>query len=239
MVDVIEQNKETYEKCYSFLDFFSYQVQFKKKTVKQILKKINIKEESTVLDIGFGSGDILSLFPKNAYLKGTEQSKNAVLRVKKHFPKGEFFLVEDERIPLPDNSVDLCTLSHIIEHVTNDEILLSEINRVLKVGGKAIALIPINEVIRDPRHVREYTISGFREMMEEKFNIQNWFENDYLSTWIDSRVSKSGRGKLDGVISYLFNLIFSRMPLVMLKRIEKNLSHRYKPQQLCIVAIKR
>ncbi len=69
--------------------------------------------------------------------------------------------IETERIPLPDQSVDAVLAIHIIEHLHNPIILLSEAIRILKIGGKLIIITPnwrkqVKTFWRDPTHVHPY-----------------------------------------------------------------------------------
>src|SRR5262249_36838215 len=85
----------------------------------------------------------------------------------------------------PDGSFDVVLCSHVLEHVTDDRRALSELHRVLKPGGCAIVLVPIDykraETFEDPTvvspgdrerlfwqadHVRLYG-RDFRERLEE------------------------------------------------------------------------
>jgi hypothetical protein len=54
----------------------------------------------------------------------------------------------------PDDSFDVVLCSHVLEHVTDDRRALSELYRVLKPGGWAIVLVPIDhkraETFEDP-----------------------------------------------------------------------------------------
>jgi len=50
--------------------------------------------------------------------------------------------IEEGLAFIPDNSVDVLTSKHFLEHIQNLEFLISEIHRVLKPGGKHIAIVP-------------------------------------------------------------------------------------------------
>jgi SAM-dependent methyltransferase len=49
-----------------------------------------------------------------------------------------------EQIDLPDATIDVAIASHVLEHV-DDRKALSELRRILKPGGKLIALVPLVE----------------------------------------------------------------------------------------------
>lgn len=59
---------------------------------------------------------------------------------------------------LEDNSVDEIHSSHLLEHIEELELLLSEIHRVLKVGGKKVAIIPH---FSNPFFYSDYTHKSF------------------------------------------------------------------------------
>lgn len=73
-------------------------------------------------------------------------------------PRNADIALNIEEIELPDDSIDLVVCSHVLEHV-QDSKALSEINRILKPGGRAILMFPIVEgwdaTYEDPAHISE------------------------------------------------------------------------------------
>ena len=55
-------------------------------------------------------------------------------------------IVDIQDIPYDDDYFELIYCSHVLEHVPDDRKALSEIHRVLKPGGIALILVPINGV---------------------------------------------------------------------------------------------
>jgi ubiquinone/menaquinone biosynthesis C-methylase UbiE len=57
-------------------------------------------------------------------------------------------------LPFPDGSVDVILCSHVLEHVVEDRKALRELYRVLRPGGWALVLVPIDfsrgETFEDP-----------------------------------------------------------------------------------------
>ena len=47
-----------------------------------------------------------------------------------------------QNLKLNDSSYDLVLINHVLEHVENDKIALSEIARILKTNGRAIITVP-------------------------------------------------------------------------------------------------
>ena len=87
-------------------------------------------------------------------------------------------------IPEPDESFDFIICYHILEHIENDKIAISELHRVLKKGGIAFIQTPFKEgeiyedfSIKDPQqrlihfgqddHVRIYSLQGLQQRLED------------------------------------------------------------------------
>jgi SAM-dependent methyltransferase len=85
-----------------------------------------------------------------------------------------------------DNTVDYFICSHMLEHVPDDRKAMSELYRILKPGGKGIAMVPIDlnreDVLEDPTisdenerwrlfgqndHVRLYSKQGFTQRLKD------------------------------------------------------------------------
>jgi len=94
-----------------------------------------------------------------------------------------------QRLPFNDNSFDYIWCSHVLEHVKNDQQALGELNRVLKVDGKAIILIPLQaekteefthlssrkarlEKTGHPEHLRNYGPDFKKRLMDAGFNVK-------------------------------------------------------------------
>jgi SAM-dependent methyltransferase len=58
--------------------------------------------------------------------------------------RGVDFLVDIQRLPLADDSVDFLWCHHVLEHIENDGSAMSELNRVLRSGtGELIVSVPM------------------------------------------------------------------------------------------------
>jgi predicted SAM-dependent methyltransferase len=101
-------------------------------------------------------------------------------------------------IPFEDDSVDVILCSHVLEHVPDDRRAMAEMIRVLKPGGWALALVPIdphrNATHEDPTvaapedrerefgqadHVRLYGMDYPQRLEEEGFAVA---VDDYIQT---------------------------------------------------------
>ena len=100
---------------------------------------------------------------------------------------------------IASNSFDIFICSHVLEHVDDDRIALSELFRILKVGGFGILMVPINlktqEIDEDPTisdigerwrrfgqddHVRLYSKQGFIQRVKDAGFVINALGVEYF-----------------------------------------------------------
>jgi SAM-dependent methyltransferase len=123
-----------------------------------------INQDSRILDIGSGNGQkavaLTSYLSSNGSYEGFDIFKVGIdwssKHITKRYPNFKFQYVDvynkhynpdgtiiplDFKFPYPDNSFDFAFLVSVFTHMNEKEILryLSEINRVLKIGGKCLA----------------------------------------------------------------------------------------------------
>lgn len=107
----------------------------------------------TILDFGCGKGEILSEISKlnpNAKLIGVDVSEKALEEARKLFPQAEFRLIKDgEKVPIGDKEVDFIFSSEVIEHIYDTENAISEMNRILKPGGKLLLTTPYHGFLKN------------------------------------------------------------------------------------------
>jgi ubiquinone/menaquinone biosynthesis C-methylase UbiE len=97
-------------------------------------------EDKVVLDIGCGHGDLLEeAFKKAKDTYGIDPDIKAIERNKfiKHLQ-----VADAENLPFQDNFFDIVTMAWVVEHLEHPEVVLKEINRVLKPGGFVCFLTP-------------------------------------------------------------------------------------------------
>lgn len=105
-----------------------------------ILRQIPIGE--TVVEIGMGKGELAEVLRKKGFdYKGTDISKE---KAKKYGGK-----VEDvTKLSFKNESIDVIICSEVLEHIPEVDTAIMEIQRVLKLGGKAIITVPNKEKLR-------------------------------------------------------------------------------------------
>jgi len=133
--------------------------------------RYHIAESSSFLEIGCGRGDFV-----NAFLR-LGLSCHAVDKLDRHSDLNASVSfnkinIENEKLPFPDNSMDVVFAKAVIEHLWDPTNLVDECKRVLKSGGvgKLLILTPdwksfIYRFYDDYTHVRPYTVMSLRNLL--------------------------------------------------------------------------
>lgn len=123
-------NKSLFEKMYQFVKGIA---------LKNKLKLINSQsQKGRVLDIGAGVGDFLLVCKNNGWESiGIEPSDKAKTIAKN---KGVIFV--EKLSDLEDNSFDVITMWHVLEHVPDLENQIKELKRLIKPNGTVIIAVP-------------------------------------------------------------------------------------------------
>ena len=107
--------------------------------LKNKLKLINSEsQKGRILDIGAGVGDFLSVAKNDGWQTiGIEPSEKAKAIAKK---KGVSFV--ENLSELENNSFDVITMWHVLEHVPDLENQIAELKRLIKPNGTIIIAVP-------------------------------------------------------------------------------------------------
>ena len=135
----------------------SFEVRSKIEVFKFIARNNKISfNNKTVLDIGFGSGNILEIIKKlGAKCFGVEISQTAVDRLQNK--EYQLKCTDGTTLPYKNNFFDIVIASHTIEHIQDEYKILEEIRRVLKPGGLVIIGVPTGKTGYNPFHFRNYS----------------------------------------------------------------------------------
>ncbi len=130
-----------YKKAKEKGDFYSGH----RKTILDFIKKSAINQ-SSLLEVGCGTGEISRMLPKEIKYYGIDTSSFAIEKSKKENERqGVNFYLSDakqERLNFDDEHFDFVLSVYSLEHFNNPRFMLDEMARLLKPGGRMIILAP-------------------------------------------------------------------------------------------------
>ena len=139
-----DNKRSLFEKAYHFV---------KNIALKNKLNLINGEQsrKGRILDIGAGTGDFLLTAKNDGWetvgVEPSERAKNIAIQ------KGISFV--NEIGDLQNNSFDVITMWHVLEHVPNLELQIAELKRLLKPTGTLIVAVP-NFKSYDAQHYKTF-----------------------------------------------------------------------------------
>lgn len=172
--------QEEYEKLASFYDRrWAFYINA---TVQATLKRITIRDQASVLDLGCGTGVLLQRLTKQyptAKLSGLDTSA-AMLAIaqQKRLDSVQLQTGAADQLPFPEHHFDLVISTSAFHYFQNPEKAFQEIRRVLKPQGQLTLTdwcrdyLSINCLDRwlhwvDDAHVRAYTIDELQKMLTD------------------------------------------------------------------------
>lgn len=177
-----------------------------------------------VVEIGCGEGYGMQLL--------ADQSEHYVA-IDKKFPAGyqrqSNTLFTYARLPdlsaVGSNSFDTVICFQVIEHIRRDDMLLAEMKRILKPGGRLLLTTPnrLMSLTRNPFHVKEYTAAEMHTAIEthfSRFSLRGIYGNEKVRDYY-------GRNKasVQRITRYdVFNLQY-RLPAALLRLPYNILNH--------------
>ena len=143
---------------------------------------------------------LLHIAPEQAYYKRLKQCSNIeYTSLDLNSPIADIN-ADIKNMPFDNGSFDIVICNHVLEHIEEDDLALSEIYRVLKKGGFSILQIPLDkkqsttyedETIKSPElrkkhfgqydHVRMYGMDFFNKLNDVGFESQPVYYSDRFS----------------------------------------------------------
>jgi 2-polyprenyl-3-methyl-5-hydroxy-6-metoxy-1,4-benzoquinol methylase len=133
----------------------------------------------SILDVGCGSGTLLGLLKRRGFhAKGVDFSAEAA-KIAKTENGVEVAVGSLEEAHFPDQSFDVVTLFHVMEHVINPHQVLAEVARVLASNGVVVLQVPNIESwqfkifgakwygLDIPRHVIDYSKNSILKLLND------------------------------------------------------------------------
>ncbi len=136
-------NRSLFEKAYHFV---------KRTALKRKVSLINdCQEKGVLLDIGAGTGDFLAAAENAGWrIVGAEPSPKA-----RDAAAAKGISLLESTAGLKDNSFDIITMWHVLEHVYDPEAQITELKRLLKPKGTILIAVP-NFKSFDAKHYGEF-----------------------------------------------------------------------------------
>ncbi len=141
--------------------------------VRNYWKELNLRN-GKVLDLGCGKGLFGKYKPKGVEVYGLDVDSGAIRDAKK-FEKAKKADL-NKKLPFKSGFFDAIFAKDVFEHLIEPWKLAAECNRVLKKGGKILAIVPSPSAKAwdDYTHVRPFTKRAIQELF-----LDNGFEIEY------------------------------------------------------------
>lgn len=135
-----ETNPDQFSKIYNHPSAVLFR-SLELRTIYENTKDLNFSQPS--LDLGCGDGKIASLLFDEHFTYGVDNGEaNDVQEAIDNKIYGKVFLESAEKMSLPNESVNFVFSNCVIEHIPNNEAVLSEVSRILKPGGAFVFTVP-------------------------------------------------------------------------------------------------
>ena len=140
---------------------------------------LELVERKNVLDIACGEGyGSAILAKKSKKVVGVDVSPTVISHAKKKYSKLDNLSFKEgstDQIPLNDNSVEVVVSFETLEHISQQDQMLSEIKRVLTKDGKLILSTPdknnylAESDFENKHHIKELSISELKKLVSKYF----------------------------------------------------------------------
>lgn len=179
------------------------------KIILDISKNFENKENIRILDWGCGKGELINYLKNNNFnCYGVEISEfkmqQNIIKDKKNISEKIFLINSDNKTTFESNYFDIVLTNQVIEHISDKDSFLNEINRILKKGGYSYNILPakyrINEVHLKMPFVHWLPKNYFRKYLIYFFNLfkfNHWQEclsltyNDKVNHYYNYSINKT------------------------------------------------
>ena len=129
----------------------------------------NGSHERRILDVGCGTGTMLTYLASYGQAQGVDIDEEAVGYCRER-GLTDVRLGAAETLPFEDGSFDLVTALDVVEHLDDDAAALREIRRVLRPRGKVLVTVPAHPFLWGDQdevnqHKRRYVATEVRERL--------------------------------------------------------------------------
>jgi len=171
-------NVQEYEKMYNLENYYWW-FQGRKKIILNLLKKFtrNLNTNTTVLDVGCGTGLILEALNSFCRPVGIDFSRKA-LSYCQNRNLNSLLLADVDHLPIASQSCDILLALDLLEHIPDDHKLLRDFFRILKPGGFLLVTVPAHQFLWSEHdealnHFRRYSFNQILRLVRSAgFEVQ-------------------------------------------------------------------
>lgn len=164
--------EQFYEQMFD-LEAGNFWFRSRSKLINLMIKKY-FREAKSMLEIGCGSGYVLSTIEKTypgLSLSGSEIFTRGLSFAANRVRKTALFQMDARGIPF-ENEFDVIGAFDVIEHIEEDQRVLTEMHRAVRAGGGIILTVPQHKWLWSyadeyTHHKRRYTANGLRGILEK------------------------------------------------------------------------
>lgn len=179
------------------------------KIILNLTKNFENKENIKILDWGCGKGELIEFLSNNNFnCYGVEISElkmqQNITEDKINISKNFFLINSDNKTSFDSNYFDIVLTNQVIEHISDKDSFLHEINRILKQGGFSYNILPAKHRIKEvhlkmpfvhwlpKNYLRKYLIYFFNI-----FRFNHWQEclsltfNDKVNHYYNYSINKT------------------------------------------------
>lgn len=155
--------------------------------VKQVLEQFISAKNHRILDLGSGEGGTVKIFSTDNFVVSMDVNFLRLIRQRNKFDIRKVVQANAQMLPFRDALFDVIIIQDVIEHLENHELVIKEINRILKPEGIIFLSTPnrlsIINFLSDPHWgfpfiavlnrnlLRKYFIRFFRKSEFERKDI--------------------------------------------------------------------
>ena len=136
--NIFDEIAPYYDKMNNLISFFTH-----KQIKKSAVKLLTVKENSNILDICTGTGDIIKILNKiapNSKITGIDKSSKMLDIARKKKLNAKLVEGDATKLDFSDETFDIVTSTFGLRNIENRKQALCEIYRVLKTGGEFLHL---------------------------------------------------------------------------------------------------
>lgn len=180
------------------------------KVIFDVSKNFENKESIKILDWGCGKGELINYLNNNNFnCYGVEISQfkmqQNVIKDKKNISEKIFLINSDNKTNFESNYFDIVLTNQVIEHISDKDSFLPEINRILKNGGYSYNILPAKHRINEV-HLKMPFVHWLPKNYLRKYFI--YFFNLFKFNHWPECLNLTFNGKVDYYYNYSINKTF-------------------------------